>query len=625
MAKNQLFQEMDLSHKPHRNGYDLSHSLDFTAKAGELLPLVHFAVNPFEKVKIRVNHFTRTSPVETAAQTRIKEYFDFFFVPYRLLWKDAPQVLTQNKDNPTYATSPTSSKQIGVDLPRFTFGGYDDETNQYLGSGGILEKLCRYQNSHGYNRGAMSVKLINHLRYCYIDNTELQHYLNQDITTSDWYNGQYTLSLFPLLAYQCIYYNFFRNTQWENNVPYNYNVDYLGASALYQPDCSGASSWANFWSNPTPFDLQYVNYPKDLFFGIFPDARFDDPAEVDVNGNAYGSDDFVTEINVEGDNGSIRVEQGQVVEANGGRPYTGEMYTDIDFASAQSTLKASFDIIQLRQAQFLQKYKEIIGSGRQDYRARIQKIFGGDVSDTLAQIPLYLGGRSSDIKISEIDNTNLGSDDAQAIQRGKGTGAGSSDLIEFEVPGEHGLIMCLYHSAPEITYSLNAHHFDVVRTEVDDFLNPVFDQLGFEEIPSYFLDLTLTRPGDAGGKWWYTLGYTTRYYDYKTMMGTVLGDLRETRKNYLTPVNFEYLDDYLINNQTLNLNANFFRVNPAILDPIFSLKANPRDYDRWQPINNGDSRDVWTNADLTTTDQLLVFCDFDIHLIRPIDYNGVPY
>lgn len=622
MAKNQLFQEMDLSHKPRRNGYDLSHPLDFTAKAGELLPIVHFAVNPFEKVKIRVNHFTRTSPVESAAQTRIKEYFDFFFVPYRLLWKDAPQVLTQNKENPTYATSPTGNKQIGTQLPQFAFGGYDGESNQYLGSNGILSKLCRYQNSFGFNRGAMSAKLINHLRYCYIDNNELSHYLNQDVDSSDWYHGHYRLSMFPLLAYQCIYYNFFRNTQWENNVPYNYNVDYLGSSAVYNVDASNSSSWANFWNNPTPFDLQYVNYPKDLFFGMFPDAQFGDVAEVLTEGDSIVNEQILDVYGKSSGGSAVDVgaREGSVVYSDANNPFTGSLKAL--FEESDVVLATRFNVLQLRQAQFLQKYKEIIGSGRQDYRARIQKIFGGDVSDTLAQIPIYLGGRSSDIKISEIDNTNFDSEEAQAIQRGKGIGSGSSDIIEFEVPGEHGLIMCVYHAAPEITYSLNAHHFDVVRTEVDDFLNPIFDQLGFEEFPSYFMDVRL-KDGDDNG-WNYTLGYTTRYFDYKTMVGTVLGDLRETRKNYLTPVNFDYLDDFAVNG-SIKLNANFFRVNPSILDPIFALKTNPKDYDRWAPISNGNSRDVWTEADLTTTDQLLVFCDFDIHMIRPIDYNGVPY
>ena len=45
---------------------------------------------PGDKYKFNVEYFTRTQPVETSAYTRLREYFDFYAVPLRLLWKSAP-------------------------------------------------------------------------------------------------------------------------------------------------------------------------------------------------------------------------------------------------------------------------------------------------------------------------------------------------------------------------------------------------------------------------------------------------------------------------------------------------------------------------------------------------------
>lgn len=68
-----------------RNAFDLSERKCFTAKVGELLPVYLQEVLPGDKFDLKVQSFTRTQPVNTAAFTRIKEYYDYFFVPYRLL------------------------------------------------------------------------------------------------------------------------------------------------------------------------------------------------------------------------------------------------------------------------------------------------------------------------------------------------------------------------------------------------------------------------------------------------------------------------------------------------------------------------------------------------------------
>ena len=100
-----IFQELNLRDNVSRNGFSLGHPLKFSAQVGELLPIFHRTIMPGDKFTCRVSNFTRTSDVQTAAYTQIKEYFDWFFVPYRILQRDLPQILAQDTRNPQIATS----------------------------------------------------------------------------------------------------------------------------------------------------------------------------------------------------------------------------------------------------------------------------------------------------------------------------------------------------------------------------------------------------------------------------------------------------------------------------------------------------------------------------------------
>ena len=89
-----------LRNKTSRNGFDLSSKRNFTAKAGELLPVKTWEVLPGDTFRIDLKAFARTQPLNTAAFARMREYYDFYFVPYDLLWNKANTALTQMYDNP---------------------------------------------------------------------------------------------------------------------------------------------------------------------------------------------------------------------------------------------------------------------------------------------------------------------------------------------------------------------------------------------------------------------------------------------------------------------------------------------------------------------------------------------
>ena len=153
-----------IRNKPSRNGFDLSFKKNFTAKAGELLPVMVKEVLPGDTFKINLKAFTRTQPVNTAAFARIREYYDFFFVPYDLLWNKSNTVLTQMYDNPQHAVSidPTKNFVLDGEMPYFP----SSQISGYLYYLNNDSSLNDYKTNYfGYNRASCSVKLLEYLGY----------------------------------------------------------------------------------------------------------------------------------------------------------------------------------------------------------------------------------------------------------------------------------------------------------------------------------------------------------------------------------------------------------------------------------------------------------------------------
>ena len=153
-----------IRNKPSRNGFDLSLKKNFTAKAGELLPVMVKEVLPGDTFKINLKAFTRTQPVNTAAFARIREYYDFFFVPYDLLWNKSYTVLTQMLDNPQHAVSldPTANFVLNGEMPYTTSRSIAD----YLYYVHNVSQYSNFKSNYlGYDRALCSVKLLEYLGY----------------------------------------------------------------------------------------------------------------------------------------------------------------------------------------------------------------------------------------------------------------------------------------------------------------------------------------------------------------------------------------------------------------------------------------------------------------------------
>lgn len=536
-----------LRNKTSRNGFDLSFKKNFTAKAGELLPVMVKEVLPGDSFNINLKSFTRTQPVNTAAFARIREYYDFFFVPYDLLWNKANTALTQMYDNPQHAVSldPTQNFVLSGEMPYVTASDIATYLSVvYAGSGGAVSR-----NYFNYSRAELSAKLLEYLGYGNFHPYVTSENLNWE---SSPLMADLNLNLFGLLAYQKIYADFFRDSQWERISPSTFNVDYLSGENM-RIDFSST----NFVNNYNFFDLRYCNWQKDLFHGVLPRQQYGSTATV------------------------------QTSDAVAGSP-------------------TEFTILALRQAEFLQKWKEITQSGNKDYKDQIEKHWGVSAGDTVSEMCTYLGGISSSLDINEVVNTNITGDNAADIA-GKGTGV-SGGSINFNAGAKYGLIMCIYHCLPMLDYTTDFVDPAFTKVNATDYAIPEFDRVGMQAVPLVQMMNPLKSQGDAP---YLVLGYAPRYIDYKTSFDVSVGAFKRDLKNWVISYGNQSLINQLGSKDSVNepvpslgdVNYTMFKVNPNSLNPLFAVAVNSE----------------------LSSDQFLCSSFFDVKVVRNLDTDGLPY
>lgn len=606
----------NLQNHPHRSGFDIGRKNAFTAKVGELLPVYWDISMPGDNYKFNVEYFTRTQPVETSAYTRLREYFDFYAVPLRLLWKSAPSVLTQMQDiNQIQALSLTQSLSLGTYLPSFQISLLGTALCNLNNGSWSPNASGTLRNMFGFNRSDLSYKLLSYLGYGNIIgstpsaknrwwSTSLKNTDDSSNYTQQYIQNNY-VNVFPLLAYQKIYQDFFRWSQWENANPSSYNVDYYSGVSPSLVDGLPVSS-SSYWKSDTMFDLKYCNWNKDMLMGVLPNSQFGDVAVVDISNP--GSSDVVlgsaTKKSTVGVASAVSSNSAAVpffaLQASSSNTVPTGSTLRVDLSSLQS----QFTVLALRQAEALQRWKEISQSGDSDYREQIRKHFGVNLPQSLSNMCTYIGGISRNLDISEVVNNNLAAEGDTAVIAGKGVGAGNGTFSY--TTNEHCVVMCLYHAVPLLDYSITGQDGQLLVTDAESLPIPEFDNIGMEVLPmTQIFNSPLATAFNL-----FNAGYNPRYFNWKTKLDVINGAFTTTLKSWVSPVSESLISGWAQfggstpdSGTHVALNYKFFKVNPSVLNPIFGV--------------NADS--TWD------TDQLLVNSYIGCYVARNLSRDGVPY
>ena len=630
----------ELQNKPHKSGHDISSKNCFTAKVGELLPVwTDFAI-PNCTYRFNLEYFTRTRPVQTSAYTRIREYFDFFAVPCDLIWKSFNSAVIQMGEKaPLQSKDLLTNLVVKGDLPYCSL--LDLSSALYFSAGDPAQLgddvsvVSGYGNIFGYNRGDVNHKLLTMLDYGNLVDKKttkigtgtnrwwnMQAALSDSSKYSQKYNVNLAVNLFFLASYQKIYQDFFRWSQWENADPTSYNFDwYQGSGNLFGASglSSSIPSTNDYWKRDNLFSLRYANWNKDKFMGILPNSQFGDLAVVDLGAvSISGSKIPVGAYDKINDAGKFHQFKTRTESVNTGVS-SSEKSTEIfprspDSISIRensnlwavlgesSDLSLKFSVLALRQAEALQKWKEITQSVDTNYRDQIKAHFGVNVPQSESHMAKYIGGIARNLDISEVVNQHLSSENDQAYIYGKGVGSGQGSMT-FNTGSDYYILMCIYHAVPLLDYAISGPDGQNLATSVEDLPIPEFDNIGMESVPAVeLMNSALYSNVNSADK---ILGYNPRYYNWKTKIDRIHGAFTTTLKDWVAPIDDSFLYSLFGGDLSTYKGVTwpFFKVNPNTLDDIFAVKVDST----WE------------------TDQLLVNCNVGCYVTRPLSADGVPY
>jgi hypothetical protein len=560
----------------HRSSFDLSSKKLFTAKIGEILPCYWQIAIPGTKYRISSDWFTRTVPVNTAAYTRIKEYYDFYAVPLRLISRALPQAFTQMSDYMTSAASNSANTEQLFSVPYAPVGNISAEIQARVTANavddagfGFAYGSCKLLDMLGYGSfiGTSNTKKADITKqYLGLDTTSLSDSQNPLI-----YGTSINLNLLPIFTYQKIYFDFYSNSQWEKHLAYSYNVDYWDGKSSVEISAD-------------MIKLRYANYPKDYFLGVLPASQYGSVAALP---NALLSNTDSTAV-------VAPSSQGVLVNTSG---------TNVALSSSglgnNSVLRLNADLsaLSIRATEYLQRWKEVIQFSSKDYSDQMAAQFGIKAPEYMGNHAHYIGGWSNVININEVLNTNLTADNSQAVIAGKGVGSQSGHTITYDCGAEHQVIMCVYHAVPLLDWSLKGHNPQLLCTSVSDFPQPAFDQLGMQPVPALALNNSPSAPTG-------NIGYNLRYWQWKSAVDTVHGAFRPAAayQSWVAPLQGSQVQ---VSGQS-SLSYQSFKIRPQQLNSIFEPQITTSNYN-------------------VAYDQLLCNVNFQVYAVQNLDRNGLPY
>lgn len=569
----------------HRSSFDLSSKKLFTAKVGEILPCYWQIAIPGTKYRISSDWFTRTVPVNTAAYTRIKEYYDFYAVPLRLISRALPQAFTQMTGYMTSAASSSENTSVLTSVPSVSQSSISsflqvvnagDQTNTRDDAGlPIVYGSCKLLDMLGYGSvlsSSNSAKAAITQKYLGVDSLG-------DADNPLVYSTSQTVNLLPLFTYQKIYFDFFSNSQWEKHLAYSYNVDYW-------------SGTGDISLSVNMFKLRYANYPKDYFMGMLPSSQYGSVAVLPSIVSSRGSNMALVGVEPSG--------QGSLTDIS----IIKNAPSQTSLASASSSskdravyLNSDLSALSIRATEYLQRWKEVVQFSSKDYSDQMAAQFGIKAPEYMGNHAHYIGGWSSVININEVVNTNLDTDSSQASIAGKGVSSNSGHTLTYDCGAEHQVIMCVYHAVPMLDWNLTGQAPQLTVTAISDFPQPAFDQLGMQSVPALNLQ---NNPGrNVSG----SLGYNLRYWQWKSNIDTVHAGFRAgaAYQSWAAP-----LDGWQVLTSDGAWSYQSMKVRPQQLNSIFVPQIDA------------------TNCSVAF-DQLLCNVNFQVYAVQNLDRSGLPY
>lgn len=453
-----------------RNNFDLTHTFTFSANMGKLYPMFYEEVYPGDKFKVRDEILTKFAPMIAPVYAEMDVHTYYFFVPWRLCWKNWQTFITGGKygnGSLTKDGAPVVKPFVNVTNPR------KNSLVAFLGG------ACQQD---------------------YPDGTSYKP-------------GTYKIDAMPFRGVQLIWNEWFRDENLQDEVEVSLE--------------DGLDTTTNI------VDLPKKAWERDRYTSALPWQQRGDPtylpldieAPVITNGKiptltSVTNTSIVNEVLTTNDPNGANASRGYLIPRNGQNIPNG---TTIKFGN-QSGLKADMTkatavtVDQVRTAFQIQNF--LYNSGRRGYRyvEQILSLFGVNAPDASLQRPEFIGGGRSPIRIGEVLQTSSTDNETPQGNRA-GVAYGSANKHGFtKFFNEYGFVIGFYSVLPRTQYQQGISKL-LTRETMYDYLNPYLAHLSMDAVKNKELYVTGNESVDDS-----PFGYQDRYDELRHRENRVAGD-----------------------------------------------------------------------------------------------------
>lgn len=475
------------------NGFDMQQNYDFTCAPCQLLPVYYDILNPGDKVTCKGVTKLRTQPLEAAAEFSATVRLDWFAVPLEQLFKFFGQMYYGIQDVGTNFLNigRTGSFTPSANYPYFSVAGFYNYIIQEYASvraadtstTATLFEYVPYElipwSGFSSSVGRATIYLA--------DTFRLMDHLGYPVATMTSNTGVDLTSSFPVtaLAYQKIYYDYYRNTEFQNNDPHAYNVDkHIESSSQTIP-------YATLLSDI--FRLHYVPWKKDFFHNVFSS-----PLQGSQSVGSLGTDlglvnqwlSGLSNVLTSSPSSQTTFPYGGNVSLDNIKPTTVRLSTTAGSSGSSlnnlATAVSSINPANINAMFAVQKALEITRRSGKHYDMQTLAHWGVEVPPQLDGEVLYLGSQNQPFVVGDVVSTAASGNEPLGTIAGKAYSSPSLngsylEEIRFEAK-THSVLMCVFSVQPDLTYTQEGIEKLNNLVSPADWLHPEYDNLGMQPI-----------------------------------------------------------------------------------------------------------------------------------------------
>lgn len=508
-----VFKNPKLKAQQSRNAFDRGAKKVFHAPFGMLLPCFVAKVSPDDYIEISPENQCICEPLARPAFMRLKEHIDYFFIPFSQLYTPFENLVTGQDNYFSDLIGDRQSYNVPNRVPMFNGTWLKNQ----------LVNLKSLKDIHGFNKLYGALRLLDLLGYgnYYRDVSLIGGAQDYFIDSSHLPN----MNLFNLLAYQKIYYDFYRNPKYEQNNSSAYNIDKLVSNTVLT---------ATSTDMPQIFDVHYRWMKRDYFMSVQPSIL---PVSTNIGYSGISDSYFADSVNFEvpgiipRGSGALAGIDAQIISDS--------VKTPTNSASAQNTnLYANMNSVAAIRLNFA---IDRIARRQREAGAQFDKQmlaqFGITPIDERHGKCVFIGGQTNRLYASDVTNQS------ETGESGLGSLGGQINVYSpsrrtFKYHAkEHGIVMGIYSTSLENDYPSFLISRDNTAQGRFDWSNPGFDKLGLQPIFRHELSFISDQSIDLGEEHpepdshdiasiddqYRILGFVRRYMEYKTNIDQVHG------------------------------------------------------------------------------------------------------